>query len=94
MVEEMKNFIPLSRVARWFIFKPKIPIFVYFVRTWVEKIGIFLGRLVFYYHFGILYGYFGIFCPCGCIIFHFGLLYQEKSVNPAPVHCRSRIKKP
>jgi hypothetical protein len=37
-----------SRVARWFSFKPKIPVFVYFGRAWAEKFGIFLGHLVFF----------------------------------------------
>jgi hypothetical protein len=32
-----KFVAPGDRVARWFIFKPKIPIWVNFVGTWIGK---------------------------------------------------------
>jgi hypothetical protein len=31
----------------------KLPILVYFGRTWVENFAIFIGHLVLYYHFNI-----------------------------------------
>jgi hypothetical protein len=58
--------------------------FWYFLEgLWFEIFVIFLGRLVFYYRFGVFYGCLVFLWPCWCIIiFHFGLLYQEKSGNP------------
>jgi hypothetical protein len=42
-----------ARVARWFIFRPKIPILVYFCRPWNGRYGYVYG------HFGT----FGIYFP-------------------------------
>jgi hypothetical protein len=60
------------RVARWFVFKPKIQIWVHFVgfcneRCWyiLWTFGTVRGNLVYF--------------------FHFGILYKEKSGNPAAV---------
>jgi hypothetical protein len=35
----------MIRVARWFIFKPKIPIWVNFGGPWKESVGIFYDHL-------------------------------------------------
>jgi hypothetical protein len=45
----------LARTARWYIFKPKIPIWVNFVEPWNGK-----GRYIIWL-FGIYYRIFGIF---------------------------------
>jgi hypothetical protein len=37
-----------TRVARWFIFKPKILIWVNFERIAMEDVGIFYGNLVYF----------------------------------------------
>jgi hypothetical protein len=72
-----------TRVARWYIFKPKIPIWVNFGVPWNGKgwymlwpFGIYLGHLVYFWSFGSL--------VANLFIFHrFGKLCQEKSGNPA-----------
>jgi hypothetical protein len=72
-----------SRVARWFLFKPKIPflgkfwrvlywkMLVYLMAIWyiLLSIGKFNGRLL---HFVVIWYIFS----------RFGILYQEKSGNP------------
>jgi hypothetical protein len=70
----------LSRVARWFIFKPKIPIWVnfgYFMVIWngifILPFGTFCVHLV---HFGFI-------CVHLISFSGFGIMYQEKSGNPA-----------
>jgi hypothetical protein len=61
-----------------------MPIFAYLGRTWIEKVGIFLGHWVFYYHFGTFYGYLVFLWPCWYIFYILvGMLCQEKSGNPA-----------
>jgi hypothetical protein len=64
------------------MYKPKIPILVYFGRTWFEKFGIFLGHFVFYYHFGICYGYFGIFVAMLVYYFSFWFVVPRKIWQP------------
>jgi hypothetical protein len=71
-----------SRVARWFIFIPKIPIWVNFVvpgngKGWyiLLQIGIYYGHLVHVWPFGNLVAIWYIF-P------RFGILCREKSGNP------------
>jgi hypothetical protein len=68
-----------KRVARWYIFKPKIPIWINFGgsynwRCWyiLWPLGLFYGRLVFLCHLWWFVTYFS----------HFGMLYREKSGNP------------
>jgi hypothetical protein len=75
----------LFRVARWFVFKPKIPIWVNFGRSCYKKswqimtisfilrpLEIFYGHLV---HFVVIWYNFP----------RFGILDQEKSGNPGAV---------
>jgi hypothetical protein len=51
----MKNNRLPNRVARWYIFKPKIPI-------WVNFLGACNGRgWYILWPFGLFYGHFGIF---------------------------------
>jgi hypothetical protein len=69
-----------SRVARWFIFKPKIPLWVKFGGPWNGKccsillpLGIFFGHLVLFLAVWYSLWSFGIFLVC---------LDHEKSGNP------------
>jgi hypothetical protein len=55
-----------SRVARWHIFKPKIPIWVNFGGPWVGKCWYIL------WPFGIFYGYLGYFMTIWYIFCSFG----------------------
>jgi hypothetical protein len=73
------------RVARWFVFKPKIPIWVHFGRYCngkslhiLEPFGLFYGLWKYFTAIGYILGSLGIF-P------RFGVLYQDKSGNPASV---------
>jgi hypothetical protein len=72
-----------NRVARWYIFKPKIPIWIIFLigrcRYNLWTFGLFYGQLV--YFIASLYTYFVVIW---FIFLHFGMLYQEKSGNPDP----------
>jgi hypothetical protein len=73
----------LVRVARWHIFKPKIPIWVNFGgspnrRCWyvLRPFGLYFnGSLVYLLMLGKFYGYLVYFSRVG-------MLYQEKSGNP------------
>jgi hypothetical protein len=60
----------VSRVARWFVFKPKIPIWVNFGGRWYGRcwciiwpFGLFYGHLTYFTAFGYILRYFGIFYP-------------------------------
>jgi hypothetical protein len=72
------------RVARWFLFRPKLLIWVYFGGPWNAKccfilcpFGIFYSHLVYIFNVHlVILSSFGIFFP------RFGILYQEKSGNP------------
>jgi hypothetical protein len=44
-----------TRFARWYIFLPKIPMWVYFGRQGMEKVGVFYGNLVYFIAFGKFY---------------------------------------
>jgi hypothetical protein len=55
-----------SRVARWHIFKPKIPLWVNFGGPWVGKCWYIL------WPFGIFYGYLGYFMTIWYILCSFG----------------------
>jgi hypothetical protein len=74
------------RVARWFLFRPKIPIWVYFGGPWNGK----FWYICIFWSFGIFYDhwvYFWAFVNSVVIWYifpHFGTLHQEKSGNPAP----------
>jgi hypothetical protein len=68
-----QNMAIVTRIARWFIFKPKIPICFIFVGFGMEKLDIFYG------HFGTFKSTlcilppFGIFC--GNLVYIFPLWY-------------------
>jgi hypothetical protein len=70
----------LPRVARWYIFKPKIPIWENFGRSWNGRC---YGHLGYFTHGHLVYSVaiwyillsFSIFSP-------FWYMYQEKSGNP------------
>jgi hypothetical protein len=78
------------RVARWFVFKPKIPIWVNFGGTWIGKCLYILWPL------GISYGDLGYFMTIWYILYSFGtfcihwvhfvflwyIFPEEKSRNP------------
>jgi hypothetical protein len=70
-----------SRVARWFVFKPKIPIWVNFGEPWNGKRWHILWSFgIFYGHFGIFYGH--LYLVIWYIFPRFGILCQEKSGSP------------
>jgi hypothetical protein len=73
-----------GRVARWFVFKPKKPI-------WVSFGGLEIGKCLYIlWPFGILYGALAYFMTIWYILYSFGTfypvlvscMYQEKSGNP------------
>jgi hypothetical protein len=50
--------MPSSRVATWYIFKPKIPILVYFGGPYIyvmENVGIFYAQLDILWSFGTFF---------------------------------------
>jgi hypothetical protein len=62
-------------VARWFVFKPKIPIWVNFWGLAMENLGIFYDHLVYFtaignilWPFGILCGHLVYFSPFLCFV--------------------------
>jgi hypothetical protein len=61
------------RVARWFVFKPKIPIWVNFEGLRLQIVDIFYGHL-------------GYFMTIWYILSGFGIMHQEKSGNPVWLH--------
>jgi hypothetical protein len=76
-------FAEERRVARWHIFKPKIPIWVNFWRVLKWK------RLEYFMAIRPIVGLFGIFCSHVLHLWSFerflpifGMLYEEKSGNP------------
>jgi hypothetical protein len=73
----------LSGVARWYIFKTKIPTWVNFGgscngRCWyiLWTLGLFYGQLV------NVFAHLVYFMAIWYIFPHFGMFYQEKSGNP------------
>jgi hypothetical protein len=77
--EERVNWFQIgTRVARWHIFKPKIPIWVIYGGSFaLEDVSIFYGHnsIGILWPFVVFNGYLKYF-P------RFGMLYQEKSGNP------------
>jgi hypothetical protein len=70
------------RVARWYVFEPKIRIWVNFGgsfdgRRWyiLWPFGLFYGHLVYFMAIWYILWLFGIFFP------RFGMLHREKSGN-------------
>jgi hypothetical protein len=71
-----------TRVARWFLFRPKIPIWVYFGGSWNRKCCyIFWSFGIFYDHWVYIMA-FAHFIVIWYIFTSFGISYQEKSGNP------------
>jgi hypothetical protein len=71
-----------TRVARWFVFKPKIQIWVNFGGSCN---GIFYGHSVHFTVFCYILRTFLVCIVCGNLVhifFRFGILYREKSGNP------------
>jgi hypothetical protein len=78
----VRFFINGGRVARWFVFKPKIQIWVIFGGSWIGrclyilwKLSLLHGPLLYFMH---------IWYICGNLEYfsRFGVLFQEKSGNP------------
>jgi hypothetical protein len=65
------------RVARWFVFKPKLPTLVNFGGSWNRKSWYIL------WPFGLFFGHLVYFVVIWYISPRFGMLYHEKSGNPA-----------
>jgi hypothetical protein len=69
-------------VARWFVFKPKIQIWVILEGCRLENVYIF------YCHLEYFMEIWGILCPFGTFCIHlvhftgFGIMNQDKSGNP------------
>jgi hypothetical protein len=71
------------RVARWFIFKPKIPIWEKFWKAFDWKMLIYLMAIWnILQTFGIFMIIWNILCSFGRFFSGFGIMYQEKSGNP------------
>jgi hypothetical protein len=67
----------MSRVARWFLFKPKIPIWVYFGGpSEMENCVIYSGHLEYFATIGYILWAFGNFVVILYIFPHFGILYK------------------
>jgi hypothetical protein len=76
------DVVSICRVARWFVFKPKIQIWVNFGGSWNGRCWYVLWTLrPFYslllYFMDILYSLFNLL-----YIYRFGILYQEKIWQP------------
>jgi hypothetical protein len=67
-----------TRVARWYIFKPKIRIWVNFGRSCNGRCWVFLGPSC------LLHGQMVYFRAFWYSFVRFGILYREKSGNPGP----------
>jgi hypothetical protein len=77
------NLKLVTRVARWFVFKPKIQIWINFGGPYIVKCLYILRPL------GIFYGDWGYFMTIWYILNSYGtfsgfdIMYHEKSGNPA-----------
>jgi hypothetical protein len=72
-----------TRVARWFVFKPKIQIWVNFGGSWNGRCWYILWTLGPFYGFCYILWKFGIVRGNLVYLSHFGILYEEKPVNDA-----------
>jgi hypothetical protein len=102
-VDRIHNVAPL-RVARWYIFKPKILIWAFWGGLKRKRFGnlaiwYIIGSfgVLHIWPFGILYGHLVNFMVIGNLVAiwyispHFGLLCQEKSGNPGPARHKFRL---
>jgi hypothetical protein len=71
-----------SRVARWFIFKPKIPVWVIIYGPRLENVETFYVHLLYLADVWDILWPFGTFRVNLVHFFVFGIVYQEKSGNP------------
>jgi hypothetical protein len=84
----------VHKVARWFVFKPKIPIWVNFGGAYVD------WKMLIYFMtiwnilrvFGIIYSPLAWFVVIWNIFSVFGIMYQEKSGNPGPADETSPVR--
>jgi hypothetical protein len=82
----------LHRVARWFVFKPKIPILGKFWRVLQWNILVyFITISSILLLLEIFYGHLVYFVVIWYIFARFGILYQEKSGNPGAAGKTSRV---
>jgi hypothetical protein len=79
-----------SRVARWFVFKPKIPIWVNFVGYCFGK---FYDHLIYFKPIGNMLWPFAIFCGNLVCFSPFRVLDQEKSGNPVQYVVKGPLKR-
>jgi hypothetical protein len=78
-----------TSVARWYIFRPKITIWVNLEGLAIEDVGIFRPHCLFYCEMVYFVAIWYILWAFG--ICHFGMLYQEKSGNPAIHHLATLV---
>jgi hypothetical protein len=84
-----KIFAPQNRVARWDIFKPKIPIWINFGGSCMMLIYFTAN----FRSFGIFYGHLVDFSPFWYIFPRFDMLHQEKYGNPATKSLQIQLRK-
>jgi hypothetical protein len=75
-------FVGRSRVARWRIFKPKIPNWVYFGGFCNKRFWGIYGHLVYFTVIWSMFRSFGLFYGHLVYFPDFVMLYQEKSGSP------------
>jgi hypothetical protein len=71
-----------SGVARWFLFRPKIPIWVNLGGPRLEIVEIFQGHLEYFTDIWDISWPSGTFCVHLVLFPGFGIMYQEQSGNP------------
>jgi hypothetical protein len=72
----------LARVARWFVFNPKIPIWLNLGGFAMVNLGIFMTTWAILRPLEIFYVHLVHLVVIWYIFLRFGMLYQEKSGNP------------
>jgi hypothetical protein len=66
----------VRRVARWFVFKPKIPIWVNFGGPWNGKMLLYFMTICnILWRFGLFYGDLVYFMAIWYILWRFGIIY-------------------
>jgi hypothetical protein len=82
MLSFRKGVVVQSRVARWFIFRPKIPIWVNLGGIGMENVGMFCDHLEHFTTIWYSLWPFGIICGNLDYFSLFIFLDKEKSGNP------------